>query len=72
MYFDSFEAFLAQGKHGFFVWLAYGVTLLVLLLLAWGLWQAERSLVKEVQRRHAREVRRQTRMAEEAVRESKT
>lgn len=32
MYFESFEAFLAMGKHGVYVWSAYGLGLLVLSL----------------------------------------
>ncbi len=32
MYFDSFEALLQMGKHGFYVWSAWGSTALVLLL----------------------------------------
>ena len=31
MYFDTFAEFLQMGKHGFYVWLAYGATALVLL-----------------------------------------
>jgi heme exporter protein D len=27
MYFDSFADFLEMGRHGFYVWTAYGVTL---------------------------------------------
>ena len=30
MYFDSFEAFLAMGKHGVYVWSAYGLAVVVL------------------------------------------
>ena len=30
MSFDSFSAFLAMGKHGVFVWSAYGICLTVL------------------------------------------
>ena len=30
MYFDSFEAFLAMGKHGAYVWSAYGIAAIVL------------------------------------------
>jgi heme exporter protein D len=36
MAFDSFAAFLAMGKHGPYVWSAYGVTALVVL---WNVWQ---------------------------------
>ena len=31
--FNSFAEFLAMGSHGFYVWLAYGVGLLVFLFL---------------------------------------
>ncbi|MBV1915929.1 MAG: heme exporter protein CcmD [Pseudomonadales bacterium] len=30
MYFDSFEAFLAMGKHGVYVWSAYGLAIVLL------------------------------------------
>ncbi len=30
MYFDSFADLLQMGKHGFYVWTAYGTTALVL------------------------------------------
>lgn len=29
-YFDSFQAFLQMGGHGLYVWLSYGLTVLVL------------------------------------------
>lgn len=29
MAFDSFSAFLAMGRHGLYVWSAYGVTFLI-------------------------------------------
>lgn len=32
MYFDSFADLLAMGKHGAFVWSAYGISLAVLAL----------------------------------------
>lgn len=31
MFFDSFAEFLAMGKHGFYVWLCYGITVLVII-----------------------------------------
>ncbi len=34
MYFDSFSDFLAMGDHGFYVWLAYGA---YLILIIWNL-----------------------------------
>ena len=39
MYFDSFAEFLLMGKHGFYVWTAYGTTAAVLL----GSWLAHDS-----------------------------
>lgn len=35
MYFDSFAAFIAMGRHGLYVWLSYGVFLAVIL---WNIW----------------------------------
>ena len=41
MYFDTFAEFLQMGKHGFYVWSAYGATGLVLL---WS-WISARSML---------------------------
>lgn len=30
MYFESFSAFLQMGQHGYYVWLAYGLSFLLL------------------------------------------
>lgn len=30
MFFETFADFLAMGKHGFYVWLCYGITALVI------------------------------------------
>lgn len=32
MYFDSFADFLAMGRHGFYVWTAYGISLGLILI----------------------------------------
>ncbi|MBQ0723879.1 MAG: heme exporter protein CcmD [Cycloclasticus sp.] len=32
MYFDNFADFLAMGKHGFYVWLCYGITAVVIVV----------------------------------------
>jgi heme exporter protein D len=47
MYFDSFGDLLQMGKHGFYVWTAYGVTGLVL-LISW--LSARGAFVKTAQR----------------------
>ena len=46
MYFDTFAEFLQMGKHGFYVWLAYGATGLVLL----GSWMSARSMLAGVEK----------------------
>lgn len=35
MYFDSFSDFIAMGKHGLYVWLSYGIFLVI---IAWNIW----------------------------------
>jgi heme exporter protein D len=47
MYFDSFADLLQMGKHGFYVWTAYGATTLVL-LISW--LSARGAFVKTTQR----------------------
>lgn len=47
MYFDSFADLLQMGKHGFYVWTAYGATVLVL-LISW--LSARGAFVKTAQR----------------------
>lgn len=47
MYFDSFADLLQMGKHGFYVWTAYGATGLVL-LISW--LSARGAFVKTAQR----------------------
>ena len=46
MYFDTFAEFLQMGKHGFYVWLAYGATVLVLL---WS-WMSARAMLAGIER----------------------
>ena len=49
MYFDTFAEFLQMGKHGFYVWLAYGATALVLL---WS-WISARATLSGIERQLA-------------------
>ena len=44
MYFDTFTEFLQMGKHGFYVWIAYGTTLVVVL----GSWLSARAAFSNV------------------------
>ena len=35
MYFDTFAEFLQMGKHGLYVWLAYALTFLPVVVMVW-------------------------------------
>ncbi|WP_097462422.1 heme exporter protein CcmD [Mangrovitalea sediminis] len=55
MQFHSFAAFIAMGGHGFYVWLAYGVFLLVITtLVVDSHWRRRRILARQ-----ARQMRRE-------------
>ena len=54
--FDSFAEFMAMGNHGFYVWLAYGLTFIVLGSLAWQSFAGHARLRREI----AAQVRRNT------------
>ena len=42
MHFDSFSDFLAMGGYGFFIWLAYGLTYLLLVgLVVYCFWEVK-------------------------------
>lgn len=57
MAFESFNDFLAMGNHGFYVWLAYGLTFLILASLAWHSVSDHRSTLRELaaQRKRAQQ-----------------
>ncbi|KAA8694710.1 heme exporter protein CcmD [Pseudomonas caricapapayae] len=57
MSFASFSDFLAMGRHGLFVWSAYGLCLLVLLINVALPLLARRRLLKQ----HARRLKRERR-----------
>ena len=59
MYFDSFAEFLLMGKHGFYVWMAYGITAAVLL----GSWLSARQAFVNAKQQIAREIERADRSA---------
>lgn len=55
MAFDTLADFLAMGRHGFFVWTAYGLTALIIF---WNLWQphtGRRRWLKEQAQRSRRD-----------------
>ncbi len=55
MYFESFAEFVAMGKHGAYVWSAYGITLAVLALNVALPVLARRRYLKDEARRLRRE-----------------
>ncbi|PTU73312.1 heme exporter protein CcmD [Pseudomonas mangrovi] len=55
MYFESFAEFVAMGKHGAYVWSAYGITLAVLALNVVLPILARRRYLKDEARRLRRE-----------------
>ncbi len=55
MYFESFAEFVAMGKHGAYVWSAYGITLAVLALNVALPILARRRYLKDEARRLRRE-----------------
>lgn len=55
MEFDSLSAFLAMGKHGFYVWLAYGLTTLIIVVnVLLPLWK-KKQLIRQLKNQQKRE-----------------
>ena len=64
MQFDSFSEFLAMGHHGLYVWMAYGLAFLII-ILNWVLPVMKRkstlkALARQVQRERLREQQERT------------
>ncbi|KKO47868.1 heme exporter protein D [Arsukibacterium sp. MJ3] len=57
MYFESFNDFLAMGGYGFFVWLAFGITYLLLIVLIGGSIYQQRQFKQQLKATIAREQR---------------
>ena len=55
MKFDSLADFLAMGGHGLYVWLAYGIALVILVLNVVLPWRMNRQFFSEQARRLRRE-----------------
>lgn len=54
MAFDTFFDFLAMGKHGLYVWSAYGFSVLALLALTWNTLMKRRDTQKMLVKRYVR------------------
>lgn len=57
MQFSSFSEFIAMGGHGFYVWLSYGVSALLLMLLVVFSVNKHKTIIKQIQQRQQRELK---------------
>ncbi|WP_120510293.1 heme exporter protein CcmD [Photobacterium salinisoli] len=57
MHFDSFSDFLAMGGYASYVWAAYGISALSLLILLWSSIRKSRRLATDIKNKIAREQR---------------
>ena len=55
MAFDNFADFLAMGKHGAFVWSAYGISLIIIVANVIAPIQRKRTLINDIKRKIKRE-----------------
>lgn len=58
MKFDSFQAFIDMGGYGFYVWLSYGVSLLLLAILVFSSIQSHKNIQKLILQKQKRERKR--------------
>lgn len=54
-YFDSFADFIAMGRHGGYVWSAYGIALAILILMAAAPLRRGKQLRRQIRRRLRRD-----------------
>ncbi|MBT0585074.1 heme exporter protein CcmD [Alteromonas oceanisediminis] len=57
MRFDSFSEFVAMGGYGFFVWLSFGVTFVVMLLLVVDSFYGQRRVLQKAKQEIERKQR---------------
>lgn len=55
MQFDSINAFFAMGGYGFYVWLSYGVSALMIALLIFMSCQSHKNTKQQIAKRYRRE-----------------
>lgn len=56
-HFESFAEFIQMGKHGYYVWLSYGISLLVIIYNILSVYLDERWYFKDAKRRLKRQDR---------------
>ena len=55
MQFSSFSEFVAMGGHGFYVWLSYGMSITLLVLLVFFSITKNKNIISQIKRRQLRE-----------------
>lgn len=65
MYFDSFSEFLQMGRHGFYVWTAYGISLALIAVNLITMARRHRQVRADIQRAIRREQLRNDRDSDE-------
>ena len=56
-HFESFSEFIQMGKHGYYVWLSYGIGLLVIIYNVLSIYLEEQLYFKDAKRRLKRQER---------------
>jgi heme exporter protein D len=59
-HFESFSEFIQMGKHGYYVWLSYGIGLLVIIYNVLSVYLEEQLYFKDAKRRLKRQEREQS------------
>ncbi|WNC67890.1 heme exporter protein CcmD [Thalassotalea nanhaiensis] len=57
MVFNSFAEFLNMGGYGFYIWLSYGFTALLLIVLTFNSVKMETQIIKQIKQRLKREAK---------------
>ena len=55
MQFSTFAEFINMGGHGFYVWLAYGVSATLLMVLVFASLNKNKTIIRDIQKRQQRE-----------------
>ncbi|QDP00571.1 heme exporter protein CcmD [Thalassotalea sp. PS06] len=55
MAFESFAEFLAMGKHGFYIWLSYGCSFVILLVMAINSFRQPKVQLEKIRQRMQRQ-----------------
>ncbi len=57
MQFSSITEFIAMGGHGFYVWLSYGISFLLLSFLVFSSLNKNKAIIQQIRQRQQREAK---------------